>query len=419
MEMEKSLDSFILRMVLLSDMKGPGTIRTKEKCPRCSGDFLHLPRLGFICPDCQTRPTRFYIDLFYSGQRIRLFTDKNGFPLDSYERAFQVLLEIQNQIQNHTFDPSFWIKIEAKKFYVSTLLDTYLQHKIETLAPSYRTDFKRHLTLAKNFFGTKDVRELRMKDIFEFKKYLEDSGSLSPKTVKNILDTFKEFLNFYHKELEVIQVVPVFPKIEITPKAFRWLSLEAQSQIFNLIPDEHKPIFGFLMLTGCRPAEARALKCKDVNLENGTITISATFSGKVYREKRKGKVSKPVTIPIHPEMVEYIASRVKNNLPEAFLFPNPVTGRPYNKNALQKIWAKVREKAGLKNIRLYDATRHSVASNLISSGTSLFKVSRLLGHADVRTTERYAHLDIEALRFDLNKLSLKGTVTRPLSKENL
>ena len=79
--------------------------------------------------------------------------------------------------------------------------------------------------------------------------------------------------------------------------------------MFQFVADCDKPIIGFLMLHGCRPSEARALKCKDVDLAAGTITISGTFSGRVYREKRKGRGARSVTIPIHPELEEYITGQ--------------------------------------------------------------------------------------------------------------
>ena len=101
------------------------------------------------------------------------------------------------------------------------------------------------------------------------------------------------------------------------------------------------------MLSGCRPGEARALKCKDINLEQKTITISATFSDNIYRQKRKGKKSKSVTIPIHHEMFGYIKDRVENNLPEAYVFVNSNTGLHYSKTKLGRIWDVVRDKAGL------------------------------------------------------------------------
>jgi len=390
---------------------GPGTIRTKEKCPVCSKRFTEIPKIGFICSKCKTTPKRFFVDLIFRGQRIKIYSHRTGRVLDSYGIALETLERIRSEIREHVFDPTKWVKADAKRFYISTLLDIYMEYKIESLAPSYKSDFKRHLNMAKKFFGIKDIRDLRKIDIINYQRYLQKLSNFSAKTIKNILDTFKAFLNYCYKDIEVIPSVPSFPKIEVTPKPFKWLSLEDQGKFYSLIPDQHKPIFAFLMLHGCRPSEARALKCKDINLKNSTITISATFSGSVYREKRKGIISRPVTIPIHPEIYDYIAYRVKNNLPEAFVFINPNTGKYYNKNTLQKIWTQVKNKIGIRELRLYEATRHSFASNLINTGTSIYKVSKLLGHSNITMTEKYAHTNIGNLKADLMKLSLK-TVPR-------
>jgi integrase len=71
------------------------------------------------------------------------------------------------------------------------------------------------------------------------------------------------------------------------------------------------------------------------------------------------------------------------------------------------------------DLRLYDASRHSYASNLVNSGVSLFKVSKLLGHTSMKTTEKYAHADLEHLRIEIDKVSLKEgpTVTRLSPRE--
>ncbi len=167
------------------------------------------------------------------------------------------------------------------------------------------------------------------------------------------------------------------------------------------------------MLSGCRPGEARALKCKDVNLDQKTITISATFSDNIYRQKRKGRKSKSVTIPIHHEMFGYIKDRGENNLSEAYIFVNSNTGLNYSKTKLGRIWNDARDKAGLdKAIRLYDATRHSFASQLTNLGVTLLSVSRLLGHSDARTTEKYSHGDLEKLKIDISNLSLKEKLVK-------
>jgi len=51
--------------------------------------------------------------------------------------------------------------------------------------------------------------------------------------------------------------------------------------------------------------------------------------------------------------------------------------------------------AGVKRIRFHDL-RHSFASQLVIAGASIYTVQKLLGHQDVKTTMRYAHLSPEA-----------------------
>jgi len=106
-------------------------------------------------------------------------------------------------------------------------------------------------------------------------------------------------------------------------------------------------------------------------------------------------------------------ARVKECLPEAFLFVNPHTGQPYSKSKFQRLWENVREnKAQISmGLRFYDATRHSFASQLINAGTPLNEVSEMMGHSTIEMSRKYAHLDLNNLRTNLKKLSLKKVVT--------
>ena len=404
-----------------SNEKMPGTIRTKEKCPKCRRLFEHIEKIGYICREHQTIPQRFFVDIFYDHRQIKIYSHKSGLVLSSYDLAVETLRHIQYEIRNKTFDPSRYIKAEINQFQCDTLIEKFLLFKgiinIDgklirdgdkgAIAPSYRKDYKRMLEIAKEFFKGRDVRDIRKVHITDYWQHLRDNYIYSKKTIKNILDLFKTFLNYLKEELEIISIVPPFPDIEVSEHCFKWVAQKDQVPIFNVVPERDKPIIAFLMLHGCRPSEGRALRCKHVDLRTQTISISATWSGRVYREKRKGKNSKSVTIPIHPEMTEYMTNRVMSNLPEAYLFVDS-RGKFYSENKLKRIWNSVRTIAHLDNsLRLYDFTRHSFASNLINSGTSLFKVSKLLGHSSTKMTEKYTHADVDNLRADLNKLSTK------------
>ena len=64
---------------------------------------------------------------------------------------------------------------------------------------------------------------------------------------------------------------------------------------------------------------------------------------------------------------------------------------------------KVRAKASLDGLRIHDL-RHSFASFAVADGASLFLIGKLLGHANARTTERYAHLSNDPLQDAANQI---------------
>lgn len=58
---------------------------------------------------------------------------------------------------------------------------------------------------------------------------------------------------------------------------------------------------------------------------------------------------------------------------------------------LQPFWQRVRARAGLKDVRIHDL-RHTFASTAVAAGQGLPMIGKLLGHTQVQTTARYAHL---------------------------
>jgi integrase len=385
-----------------------GSIRTYQKCPVCQKPFNNIPGLPISCPEHKTFPTRYFLDIYWKKQH-RIFSDRDGRPLDSYQRALGLQARINHEIETHVFDPARYVRAELENFWVKNFLDRFEERKLRETAPSYQDDYSRILGRAREYFGIMDAREIRRIHLENFKDHLEAAG-IRAKTLKNHLDLFKTFLRWC-RAMELIDSVPSMPEVQVAPPAPRWVSQEDQIRLFGYVPEADRPLVAFLMLHGCRPAEARALRVKDVDLAGRTISISATFSGQVFREKRKGRGARPLALPIHPEAWVYIDQRVKSALPGAWLFPNPRTGQAYSEQAIRRLWEGVRQRAGIsKELRLYDATRHSVASQLLNAGVSLGKIREVLGHSDIRTTQRYAHGQVESLRADLQKLSLKKVV---------
>jgi site-specific recombinase XerD len=88
---------------------------------------------------------------------------------------------------------------------------------------------------------------------------------------------------------------------------------------------------------------------------------------------------------------------------EDYLFPG--ADRTERLKDIQKSWTKIAARAGIRNFRLHDL-RLNFASVLISNGAALHEVGVLLGHSELRTTQRHAHLKPQRLREAAGRFSL-------------
>jgi len=80
--------------------------------------------------------------------------------------------------------------------------------------------------------------------------------------------------------------------------------------------------------------------------------------------------------------------------------------RPFNRNRIQNVIKKVKKSLGLKTYHFHDL-RHSCASAMVQNDVDLFHVGAVLGHKDMRSTQRYAHLATENLTAAISKISSK------------
>ena len=103
------------------------------------------------------------------------------------------------------------------------------------------------------------------------------------------------------------------------------------------------------------------------------------------------KLGKPRHVPLSDGVLNLLSTVPRS---ETYTFGNLETGNPYV--SIYYAWDSARRKAGLGEVRMHDL-RHSFASLLINSGRSLYEVQKLLGHTQIKTTQRYAHLAPETL----------------------
>jgi integrase len=136
-----------------------------------------------------------------------------------------------------------------------------------------------------------------------------------------------------------------------------------------------------IMLCGCRPSEAMRAEWSQFDDEPGYWVKPATLT----------KQRKAHKTPLSPPAIELIERLRKHRKAGAtWVFPGAKPGKPLHD--LEHPWQFVKTRAGLEDgARLYDL-RHSFASIGAGGGLSLQIVGKLLGHSEIKTTLKYAHL---------------------------
>ena len=204
------------------------------------------------------------------------------------------------------------------------------------------------------------------------------------------MNALRNFFN-YLKQRGIVNAIPMFPVIKGDDAKMRTaIDVDIQEEVLKRLPEIHLGIFEFLMETGLRPGEVCALLVEHIDVRTRTARIERTFTGNQIRETTKQKRKR--IIPLSGIALEIAKKQTQDKHPKQYLFINPHTGRNYVSDTLWYIW-KVH--SGLE-ITLYEGTRHSFATQLIQDNDVTI-VKALMGHSDIRTTEKYTHMRINRL----------------------
>jgi len=206
-----------------------------------------------------------------------------------------------------------------------------------------------------NFFVKNGVRHLAsitpgLVDTFR----TEELEGRKPKTIKNYIAFLKTALN-KAVEWDLIDENPIakvsVPKIV---KTFRFFTKEEVSKLLKAADPDVKTGIQILVSTGMRRGELFHLRCRDVDMKNGSIRVWP------YDEySPKGK--RPRTIPMTADIKKLLGRLVKDKDADDFVF------RPFvSENRLYKRFAELLKELGIKGT-LHDL-RHTFASHLAMEG---------------------------------------------------
>jgi len=109
------------------------------------------------------------------------------------------------------------------------------------------------------------------------------------------------------------------------------------------------------------------------------------------------KNGKPRTIPLNQIALDILVEKSKvRNIKHDLVFTSSV-GTKIDCDNLRRTFESVLKKADIQNFHFHDL-RHTFATRMAQKGIDLYKIAKLLGHKDIRMTQRYSHHCPDSLR---------------------
>jgi integrase len=244
------------------------------------------------------------------------------------------------------------------------------------------------------FFGAKKIADIERNDILAFKDTFPRVRGNFTKCIGLLSPAFEqaELWGYRNQNSNPCKGVATSPskKMErfLTVAELRRLEETLASQTSSKTSPYSLAAIWILIYIGSRRGEALELKWEDVHLENDYL----------YLKDSKVGVR---TIPLNDKAKEILTSLQKQE-GNPYVFCGRVPGKCLTD--LKRAWKKVRTLADIPDVRIHDI-RHSFASFALQQGTDLYTLSKLLGHKNIATTTRYAHLELEHLKKASNKIA--------------
>lgn len=218
----------------------------------------------------------------------------------------------------------------------------------------------------------------------------------SPSTVVRYLASISHVFTVGIKEFGWIEISPVSnvskPKEPIG--RVRFLSDDERERLLSVCQQSDSPYLYLVVVlaisTGMRQSEIMTLSWSQVDL----------FRKQLILEKTKNNTFR--SIPLANLALDLLTKHLRERNPSTnLLFPGKNLNRPIS---LRKPWKKALKAADIHNFRFHDL-RHSAASYLAMSGSSLTEIGILLGHKRLEVTKRYAHLSQKHLSTAVEKMN--------------
>lgn len=257
-------------------------------------------------------------------------------------------------------------------------------------------------------FGKVRLSDLGRSDLHDLKVELSTKNvgrnkrPLKPKSVNNVITLAKTILQ-KAVEWELLGANPFqgVKPVRVPQQPFDYWTIEERDR-FIRFARVRDPAFTLAVevavFTGLRLGELAGLRRGDIDLERRTIVVGVSYSHKLKKGLERTKSGRREVIPMTEHAYEVLKA-FRFLAPAARLFPPELL-----EQAVRKLKALCAE-TGTRAIRFHDL-RHTFASCAVMSGVDLYTVQKLMRHASVKMTQRYAHLSPDYMQLAVRKIAV-------------
>lgn len=273
-------------------------------------------------------------------------------------------------VQNHSISP-----------YNEKQLVLYLQTlDLKGYSPATKRTYKNEFSIFLQTIKDNHAESFTTQRLKDYLQYCLTELKLSENTLHSRMNAMKFYYEQVLKNEKLFWEIPRPKKPQILPKLLNETEL---AKLFKAATNKkHKAMLFTAYSAGLRVSEVVNLKLEDIDSKRMQIFI----------KRAKGKKDRYVNLS--PILLDILREYCKTYLPrpKVYLFESEQTGNPYPTRTVQQIFANAKQKAGLKKEVGIHSLRHSFATHLLDKGTDIRFIKDLLGHFDIRTTERYLHV---------------------------
>lgn len=256
---------------------------------------------------------------------------------------------------------------------------------LKAYSPSTIRTYINELGVYLQTLGMHRADELTADRIKDYLAYCFTELKLSEHTIHSRINALK----FYYEQ--VLKRDRMFFEISRPKKPSqlpKLLNEEELARLFNALENrKHKAMLFTIYSAGLRVSELVRLKLGDIDANRMQLFV----------ERAKGKKDRyvnlsPVLLDILRKYIQMLSKR-----PKEYLFESEQTGTAYSTRTVQDIFHQAKQRAGIMKEVGVHSLRHSFATHLLDKGVDIRYIKDLLGHFNIKTTERYLHVSKKQL----------------------